>query len=229
MAENHIIIIILVMGCYVFFYIHRKKVNGLLGDLSRQKKVIDAMESRIQFFEIQNRKRIINYEKNKEIRKYNDISDTQNQLRFINECDLHVQNPVNREASQVLYALDEWIKKFRPEWRFSFEVSMGAFIRTTYSQNDPRQKQAFNSYSGKRVDFLLIDRFGKPVLVVEYHGSGHNLSDNAEERMAVKRLALHKAGIPLLEIPENMPRTGIIAAISDVVEAAPSRFGSARW
>nr|WP_242005607.1 DUF2726 domain-containing protein [Acetobacter lovaniensis] len=59
----------------------------------------------------------------------------------------------------------------RPDWRFAFEVAMGGFIKTPYAPDDSRQKRAFNSYSGKRVDFLLIDRFGNPVLVVEYNGS----------------------------------------------------------
>ncbi|BCK77121.1 hypothetical protein AA0242T_2869 [Acetobacter aceti NRIC 0242] len=94
---------------------------------------------------------------------------------------------------------------------------MGGFIRTTYDPEDPRQKQAFSSYSGKRVDFLLIDRFGNPVLAVEYNGSGHDLSGDADARMAVKRLALQKADIPLLEIPERMSKPDIFTALSEKV------------
>ncbi|WP_408737301.1 DUF2726 domain-containing protein [Acetobacter pasteurianus] len=93
-------------------------------------------------------------------------------------------------------------------------------MRTTYDPEDPRQKQAFSSYSGKRVDFLLIDRYGLPVLVIEYHGTGHDLSGDADDRMAVKRLALQKAGIPLLEIPEKMARPQIMVAISEAAGAA---------
>jgi len=48
----------------------------------------------------------------------------------------------------------------------------------------------------------VIDASGKPKLAIEYHGSGH-YQGNAEDRDAVKRLALKKAGIPLLEISEG--------------------------
>lgn len=156
-------------------------------------------------------------ERRRQFRQENDLSDPQNQLRFIGECSLKAVPPVNREAVRVLYAIDEWIKDRQPAWRFAFEVSMGGFIKTPYAPDDPRQKRAFNSYSGKRVDFLLIDRFGNPVLVVEYNGSGHNLSGDADARMAVKHLALQKAGIPLLEIPERMGKPDILAALSKKV------------
>jgi hypothetical protein len=138
-------------------------------------------------------------------------------LRFIGECSLKAVPPVNREAVRVLYAIDEWIKDYQPDWRFAFEVAMGGFIKTPYAPDDPRQKRAFNSYSGKRVDFLLINRRGQPVLVVEYNGSGHDLSGDADARMEVKRLALQKAGIPLLEIPERMGKLDIFAALSEKI------------
>lgn len=148
----------------------------------------------------------------------NDISDARNQLRFIGQCDLQPRRPVNREAVQVLYALDEWIKTNQPGWRFGFEVSMGAFIRTTANNpKDQKLKDAFSSYNSKRVDFLLIDRYGKPRLVIEYHGSGHELSGDASERMQVKRLALARAKIPLLEVPERTPKADIVRAISTIL------------
>ncbi|CAM3177524.1 DUF2726 domain-containing protein [Komagataeibacter xylinus] len=166
-------------------------------------------------------------ERRRQYRQEHDLSDPQNQLRFIDECSLKAVPSVNREAVRVLYAIDEWIKVCQPDWRFAFEVAMGSFIKTPYAPDDQRQKRAFNSYSGKRVDFLLIDRFGNPVLVVEYNGSGHDLSGDADARMAVKRLALQKAGIPLLEIPERMGKPDIFAALSEktVMFEAEKRTG----
>lgn len=55
------------------------------------------------------------------------------------------------------------------------------------------------------------------MLVVEYNGSGHNLSGDADARMAVKSLALQKADIPLLAIPERMDKLDIFAALSEKV------------
>lgn len=149
----------------------------------------------------------------------NDVSDVENQIRFIRQTELHAVRPVNREAAQVLYALDEWIEECRPEWRVAFEVSMGSFIKTSCDANDAQQKAAFSSYNSKRVDFLLIDRFGMPTLAVEYHGSGHELSDDAEDRMQVKRLALERAEIPLVEIPAKATRNDIKRMISDCLTA----------
>lgn len=191
------VIILLAIGYAIGFYIRDRRAKEALA----QQAAVRQQED----------------ERRRQYRQENDLSDPQNQLRFIGECSLKAVPPVNREAVRVLYAIDEWIKDRQPDWRFAFEVSMGGFIKTPYAPDDPRQKRAFNSYSGKRVDFLLIDRFGNPVLVVEYNGSGHDLSGDADARMAVKRLALQKAGIPLLEIPERMSKPDVFAALSEKV------------
>jgi Protein of unknown function (DUF2726) len=122
----------------------------------------------------------------------------------------------------ILYAIDKWIAANRPDWRMSFEVSMGAFIKTVNDPDDRIPKAAFSSYNSKRVDFLLIDRFGQPTLVVEYHGTGHGLSDDAADRMEVKRLALDRAGIPLVEIPSKATRSDILRMISEKLAANTS-------
>jgi hypothetical protein len=152
-----------------------------------------------------------------------DISDVQNQIRFVGQTKLRAVRPVNREAARVLYALDGWIAANRPGWRVSFEVSMGAFIKTTvYDPENRELKAAFSSYNSKRVDFLLIDKSGHPVLAVEYHGSGHDLSDDAPDRMQVKRLALNQAGIPLVEIEAGTSRSDILRAVTDKLAANAS-------
>jgi hypothetical protein len=142
----------------------------------------------------------------------NDIKDTDNQQRFIAQAELRAERPINPEAVKVLYALEDWIgSDRRRRWRVAFEVGMGAFIKT----KDRQQNAAFSSYNSKRVDFLLIDSQGYPKLAVEYHGSGHALSDDASDRMAVKRLALDRAGIALLEIPEGTTRADLLRLITD--------------
>ncbi|GFE97872.1 hypothetical protein DmGdi_29450 [Gluconobacter sp. Gdi] len=191
------VIIFLAIGYAIGFYVRDRRAKEALAQQAAVRQKED--------------------ERRRQYRQENDLSDPQNQLRFIDECSLKAVPPVNREAVRVLYAIDEWIKDMQPDWRFAFEVAMGGFIKTPYAPDDPRQKRAFKSYSGKRVDFLLIDRFGNPVLVVEYNGSGHDLSGDADARMAVKRLALQKAGIPLLEIPERMGKLDILAALSEKV------------
>lgn len=181
-----------------------------IGTLRRQIVAMHSAESR-RLDEVARRKRFF---------EENDISDVENQIRFISQTELRAVRPVNKEAVRVLYALDEWIATHRPDWRMAFEVSMGAFIKTSYDPEDRMQKAAFSSYNSKRVDFLLIDRFGQPMLVVEYHGTGHDLSDDAPDRMEVKRLALARAGIPLVEIPAKTPKSDIVRMIADMVLAS---------
>jgi len=147
----------------------------------------------------------------------NDIKDTKNQLRFIGQAKLRAVRPVNREAANVLYELEAWIKSNRPNWRVSFEVCMGAFIKTDDSPKAPPRNAAFSSYNSKRVDFLLIDKWGNPMLAVEYHGTGHDLSDDAADRMEVKRLALSLAGIPLLEIQADTSKADILLLVTDTL------------
>jgi hypothetical protein len=155
-------------------------------------------------------------------RQANSIADTQNQLRFIAQSELRSVRPVNHEAAPVLYALDDWIQANQRKWRFGFEVSMGAFIQV--DSKDKAGRDAFHSYNSKRVDFLLIDRYGQPALVIEYHGSGHNRSDDAKGRMAVKRLVLERAGIPLLEVAEKTAKADILHAISERLGTATRRY-----
>lgn len=149
----------------------------------------------------------------------NDISSHENQMRFIEECHLRLERPVNREASNVLYVLQNWIDSKDNGWRMAFEVSMGAFIKTSSKENKWLSDRAFGSYSGKRVDFLLIDAQGVPKLAVEYHGTGHDLSEDADDRMKVKRRVLERVGLPLVEIPARTTRAEMKRMIASVFDA----------
>ena len=77
---------------------------------------------------------------------------------------------------------------------------------------------AFRSINSKRLDFLMIDAYGMPVLAVEYQGHGH-FSDTTFMRDAVKREALRKAGIRLLEVPAEFDAADLER---DIRKALPS-------
>ncbi|RJF85319.1 DUF2726 domain-containing protein [Sphingomonas cavernae] len=97
-------------------------------------------------------------------------------------------------------------------------MAMGAFLKTADNVDGHLSDAAFSAVNSKRVDFLLIDDQGWPRLAIEYHGSGHNLDPKAEGRMAVKRLALEKANIPLVEVPEGTAKLQIIRAINTTLD-----------
>jgi hypothetical protein len=53
------------------------------------------------------------------------------------------------------------------------------------------------------------------MLAVEYQGKGHDLSDDAADRMEAKRVALSRAGIALFKIPVKTTRTDMLNLISE--------------
>ena len=106
------VIILLAIGYAIGFYVRDRRAKEVV---TRQAAVQQQED-----------------ERRRQYRQENDLSDPQNQLRFVGECSLKAVPPVNREAVRVLYAIDEWIKDRQPDWRFAFEVAMGGFIKTPY-------------------------------------------------------------------------------------------------
>ena len=85
--------------------------------------------------------------------------------------------------------------------RVMAQTSLGEVLAPqTASGSKEARDLAFRSINSKRLDFLLVDAYGMPVLAVEYQGHGH-FSDRTFMHDAVKREALRKAGIRFLEIP----------------------------
>lgn len=75
--------------------------------------------------------------------------------------------------------------------------------------------------NSKRADFLVVDREGWPVAVIEYQGSGH-YQGNAQERDAVKRTVLPRAGIRYIEVaaPLSKRRLHLDAFLNEELRAA---------
>ena len=160
-------------------------------------------------------------------RRY-DITRTDNQLRFVERADLRAAIPINREAFKAFKTIETALQRRRSRYRLLAEVSMGAFIRTAKDQGTAQQrKRAYSAYGSKRVDFLVIDPFGRPALAVEYHGSGH-AQGNAPARDAVKKRVLQKANIELLEIYEYSPPQDYLQTLSHMLERHEARHQRAR-
>lgn len=135
--------------------------------------------------------------------KFLDLSDPGDQLTAVEAAILKPRKPVNREASAVLRQLEHIVKtRATHHYRVFAEVSLGAFVTAEGSERRERAgRLAWMAINSKRVDFLIIDTFGDPAVAVEYHGTGHHQrGGRAAARDAVKRRALEKAGIELVEI-----------------------------
>lgn len=132
-----------------------------------------------------------------------DLSDPGDQLKAVEAAVLTPKKPVNREAAIVLRQLEHVVKtRTTHHYRVFAEVSLGAFVTTESTGGQKRTGWlAWMAINSKRVDFLIIDTFGHPAVAVEYHGTGHHQEGGqAAARDAVKRRALEKAGIELVEI-----------------------------
>ncbi len=107
------------------------------------------------------------------------------------------------------------------------QTSLGEIIRPSNTKGTALdQEQAYAAINSKRVDFAFFDRFGRAILVVEYQGSGHYASTSFI-RDAVKREALRKAGVAMIEVPETpdhgLLRAQIMAHLRPQPSSAPSQ------
>ncbi|MGE9516410.1 MAG: DUF2726 domain-containing protein [Solitalea-like symbiont of Tyrophagus putrescentiae] len=152
-------------------------------------------------------------ERNKKFQKEreeNDLSNHDNQLRFISNPYLRFElsNVINREAylnafRYIETAINNVTSTYNipHKYRVLAEVPLIACIKLNkdYGTKDARTK-ATHSYSAKRIDFLIIDPYGSPILAVEYNGSGHSLGSSSQIRDLIKEKVLKAVNLKLYVI-----------------------------
>jgi hypothetical protein len=108
---------------------------------------------------------------------------------------------LNKPEYALLRQLEALVQNAPNGHRLFAQVSYGAFLEATARQDlEETRKVAEHALMRKRADFLIIDRYGNPVAVIEYQGDGH-YRGNAHDRDQAKRIACHAAGIPFIEVP----------------------------
>lgn len=130
------------------------------------------------------------------------------------------QRLLNQAERRVLSALDAALDAHAPDWRAMAQVNLGEIL----SSPDERAYRAINA---KRVDLLVVDAQGWPVVAIEYQGSGHYLSGDASLRDAVKREALRRAGVPFEEVRPDHDAADIDRIIRRARTTVPPRPQSA--
>lgn len=93
---------------------------------------------------------------------------------------------------RVFKAIEDDLATARQGYRVFAQTSLGEVLASS-------DKNAFRSINSKRVDILVVDRGGWPVVAVEYQGSGH-YQGTAAARDAIKKEALRKAGVRYIEV-----------------------------
>ena len=124
------------------------------------------------------------------------------QMEFIAKVDFEARPLLNRPEYRILRILEAVAQDVPGGLRVMAQTSLGEVLAPQPASGSQEARDlAFRSINSKRLDFLMIDAYGMPVLAVEYQGQGH-FKDTTFMRDAVKREALRKAGIRLLEVPE---------------------------
>lgn len=114
------------------------------------------------------------------------------QLDAVRGASFEKKKLLNFSEYNVFRIIEAEIARERRGYRVFAQTSLGEILACA-------DAGAFWSINSKRVDILVVDQNGWPVLAVEYQGEGH-YQGTSTLRDAIKKEALAKAGINYLEI-----------------------------
>ena len=105
---------------------------------------------------------------------------------------------LNSGEYRAFAIIEDYVAASRLGYRVFAQASLGEILASP-------DELAFRSINSKRVDILIVDQAGWPVVAVEFQGAGH-YRGNAAIRDAVKKEALSKAGVAYVEVfPSDNP------------------------
>jgi len=105
---------------------------------------------------------------------------------------------LNSGEYRAFAIIEEYIAASRRGYRVFAQASLGEILASP-------DELAFRSINSKRVDILIVDQAGWPVVAVEFQGARH-YQGTAAIRDAVKKEALSKAGVAYVEVfPSDGP------------------------
>jgi hypothetical protein len=147
-----------------------------------------------------------------------DLRDPRVQMQAIAGADFEPRRLLNKSEYGVLLILEAAARDANKGLRVMAQTSMGELVRTKdHSASLEECDRAYRSINSKRLDFVVIDPYGLPVLAIEYQGTGHYQS-NAFMRDAVKREVLRKANIRFLEVPADYKRAELSQQLSRLLK-----------
>lgn len=130
------------------------------------------------------------------------MADPRAQIEAVSKVAFERQPLLNRSESAVFVTLEACIDEI-PGYRLMAPTSLGELIRPSANSGSKADREnAFAWINSKRLDFAVIDPSGFLALAIEYQGRGHH-TDTSFMRDAVKREALRRAGVEMLEVPAD--------------------------
>lgn len=119
-------------------------------------------------------------------------ADASAQLRHVMDAEFTRKRVMSRGEYRVFRIIEVEVDANWRGYRVFSQTVLGEVIEST-------DGAAHSAINAKRVDALVIDAAGYPVLAVEVQGKGH-YQGQAAARDAVKKEALRKAGVAYLEV-----------------------------
>ena len=151
------------------------------------------------------------------------LGDPTAQMEFISKVDFKPRPLLNRSEYKILRILEEVSQDIPGGHRVMAQTSLGEVLAPQMASGSKAARDlAFRSINSKRLDFLVIDGYGMPVLAVEYQGHGH-YNDRTFMHDAVKREAVRKAGIRFLEIRAEYDAKDLENEIRKALLSNPAR------
>ncbi|MGH6829656.1 MAG: DUF2726 domain-containing protein, partial [Methylocella sp.] len=121
-----------------------------------------------------------------------DLQDLGQQLHAVMAASFGKRRVLSYSEYQAFKIIEEEMTAAQRGHRVFAQTSLGEILQSASSD-------AFRSINCKRVDILVVDQGGRPVLAIEYQGSGH-YQGTAAARDAIKKEALRKAGVRYIEV-----------------------------
>jgi hypothetical protein len=118
--------------------------------------------------------------------------DVGEQLHAVMQGAFQKRRLMNPAEYRVFKIIEDDLSTAKTGHRVFAQTSLGEVLQST-------DTDAFYSINAKRVDILVVNRGGWPVLAVEYQGSQH-YQGTAAARDAIKKEALRKAGVAYVEV-----------------------------
>lgn len=139
------------------------------------------------------------------------LHDPAEQLRAIINAKFQRKRLMNQTEFTVFRAA-EAVLPFG--YRLMAQTSLGEVLGTKKTSDPMADRRAHASINSKRLDMAVIDRAGFVALAIEVQGAGHYGKHTTFIRDAVKREALRRAGIPILEVYPDWNDARIQAEVS---------------
>jgi hypothetical protein len=114
------------------------------------------------------------------------------QVRAVSGASFQRKQILNVGEYRVFRIIEAELISIRRGYRAFAQTSLGEILNSS-------NEDAFFAINAKRVDILVVDHGGWPVLAIEYQGPGH-YQGTAVARDTMKVMALNNAGVRYLEI-----------------------------